>query len=64
MTKCNIPGKPGRKKLKIAIVLIRNKMRFGIWLAGINKQNKAEYWNRFKAKDLKDYHMIDKIISK
>jgi acetyl-CoA carboxylase alpha subunit len=39
-------------------------MRFGIWLAGTNKQNKAKYWNRFKAKDLKDYHMIDKIISK
>jgi hypothetical protein len=39
-------------------------MKFEIWLAGINKQIQAEYWNKFKTKDLKDGRLINKIISK
>jgi hypothetical protein len=45
------------KKLKIALVFIHDKMRFEIWLAGINKQIQSKYWNTFKSKDLKCYRL-------
>ena len=35
-------------KLKIAIVLIHEKIRFEIWLAAQNKQIQSEYRNLFK----------------
>lgn len=38
------------KKLKIAIVLIHNGLRFEVWLAGYNKQVQARYFNLFKQK--------------
>jgi hypothetical protein len=44
-----------KRKLKIAIVLIHDKMKFEIWLSGINKQIQTEYWNILKAKDLNVY---------
>ena len=46
-----------RRKLKIAIVLIHDKMKLEIWLSGINKQIQTKYWNILKAKDLNNYHL-------
>jgi len=46
-----------KKKLKIAIVLIHEKMKFEIWLSGINKQIQTKYWNLLKSKELKIYHL-------
>jgi hypothetical protein len=46
-----------KRKLKIAIVLIHDKLRFEIWLAGVNKQVQAQYWNILKTKDLKGYRL-------
>jgi len=45
------------RKLKIAIVLIHDKMKLEIWLSGINKQIQTKYWNILKAKDLNIYHL-------
>jgi len=45
------------RKLKIAIVLIHDKMKFEIWLSGINKQIQTKYWNMLKSKDIKVYHL-------
>lgn len=46
-----------KKRLKIAIVLIHEKMKFEIWLSGINKQIQTKYWNILKSKDLNVYHL-------
>ena len=46
-----------RRKLKIAIVLIHDKMNLEIWLSGINKQIQNKYWNKLKTKDLKNYSL-------
>lgn len=48
-----------QRKLKIAIVLIHDKMKFEIWLSGINKQIQTKYWNILKSKDLNVYHLPD-----
>lgn len=44
-------------KLKIAIVLIHDTVRFEIWLSAVNKDIQAEYWKRFKEMNLKNYRM-------
>jgi hypothetical protein len=46
-----------RRKLKIAIVLIHDKMKLEIWLSGINKQIQTKYWNILKSKDLNVYQL-------
>jgi hypothetical protein len=46
-----------KRKLKIAIVLIHDKMKLEIWLAGINKQIQTKYWNKLKSKDLNNYRL-------
>jgi len=46
-----------RRKLKIAIVLIHDKMKLEIWLSGINKQIQTKYWNILKSKDLNIYQL-------
>ncbi len=46
-----------KRKLKIAIVLIHDKMKLEIWLSGINKQTQTKYWNGLKSKNLKNYHL-------
>jgi hypothetical protein len=46
-----------KRKLKIAIVLIYDKMKLEIWLAGINKQIQTKYWNKLKSKDLNNYRL-------
>jgi hypothetical protein len=45
------------RKLKIAIVLIHDKMRLEVWLSGVNKEIQARYWEIFKTKDLKNYRL-------
>jgi len=39
------------KKLKIAVVLIHDGLRFEVWLAGYNKQVQANYFNMLKKKE-------------
>jgi len=45
------------KKLKIAVVLIHDTLRFEIWLSAVNKNIQSEYWDKLKGKDLKGYRM-------
>jgi len=46
-----------KRKLKIAIVLIHDKMKLEIWLSGFNKQIQTKYWKILKSKDLNIYHI-------
>jgi hypothetical protein len=34
-----------QRKLKIAVVFVHETFRFEVWLAGINKNVQAKYWN-------------------
>lgn len=43
------------EKLKIAIVLNHEEMRFEIWLVGYTKQIQAKYWTFFKDSDWDKY---------
>lgn len=52
------PKSLGHKKLKIAIVLIHESMRFEVWLAGYNKQVQSKYWKIFKESDWNKYHIV------
>ncbi|MDD5604347.1 MAG: hypothetical protein RBR99_01705 [Dehalococcoidales bacterium] len=45
------------RKLKIAIVLIHEKIRFEIWLAAQNKQIQSEYRKLFKEDDWTKYRI-------
>jgi hypothetical protein len=45
------------RKLKIAIVLIHEKISFEIWLAAQNKQTQSEYRKLFKEKDWTKYRI-------
>ncbi len=44
-------------KLKIAIVLIHDKMRFEVWLVGYNKQIQSKYWKLFKENEWGKYRI-------
>lgn len=46
-----------KRKLKIAIVLVHDKMQFEIWLSGINKQIQIKYWNILKSRNITGYHL-------
>lgn len=56
------------RKLKIAVVLIHDTLRFEAWLVGYNKQIQTKYWKLFKEGDFKKYRIpstlkgIDSII--
>jgi len=52
------PKSLGHKKLKIAIVLIHESMRFEVWLAGYNKQVQSKYWKIFKESNWNKYHLV------
>jgi hypothetical protein len=45
------------KKLKIAIVLLHEKISIEIWLAGINKQIQTIYWDQLKNFDIENYRL-------
>lgn len=52
------PESFGQKKLKVAIVLLHESMRFEVWLAGYNKQIQTTYWNLFKESHWNKYHLV------
>jgi hypothetical protein len=52
------PKSLGNKKLKIAIVLIHESMRFEVWLAGYNKQVQSKYWKLIKESKWNKYHLV------
>jgi hypothetical protein len=52
------PKSLGDKKLKIAIVLIHESMRFEVWLAGYNKQVQSKYWKMIKESNWNKYHLV------
>ena len=45
-----------KRKLKIAVVLIHDTIRFEVWLVGYNKQIQTKYWKLFKENDWNKYH--------
>ena len=51
------PAELTSRKLKIAIVLIHEKIRFEIWLAAQNKQIQSEYRKLFKEDDWTKYRI-------
>jgi hypothetical protein len=52
------PKSLGRRKLKIAIVLIHESMRFEVWLAGYNKQVQSKYWKIIRESSWNKYHIV------
>ena len=50
-----------KKKLKVAIVFVHEKMRFEVWLAAKNKKIQAEYWELFKASGWDKYQITSTI---
>ncbi len=44
--------------LKVAIVFVHETFRFEVWLAGVNKQVQAEYWNLFKQSGSTPYPLV------
>lgn len=50
-----------KRKLKIGIVFIHDKVRFEVWLAGKNKKIQAEYWELFKASGWDKYQITSTI---
>jgi hypothetical protein len=51
------PAPLKNKKLKIAIVFLHDKIRFEIWLAGVNKQIQSKYWKIFNDNHFTTYRM-------
>ena len=45
------------RKLKIAIVFIHDSFRFEVWLAGNNRAVQTEYWNLFREREWRKYHV-------
>lgn len=45
------------RKLKVAIVFLHETCSFEVWLAGYNKHVQVHYWNLFKERDWKKYHL-------
>lgn len=52
------PQSLGQRKLKVAIVLIHESMRFEVWLAGYNKQVQSKYWKIFKEGNWGKYRIV------
>jgi hypothetical protein len=52
------PQSLGQRKLKVAIVLIHETMRFEVWLAGYNKQVQSKYWKIFKESNWDKYRIV------
>jgi hypothetical protein len=49
------------RKLKIAIVLIHDTLRFEVWLVGSNRQVQEKYWRVFKEGGWNKYRIPDNI---
>lgn len=50
-----------RKKLRIALVFLHEKIRFEVWLGGYNKQVQLKYWKLFKEKNMEKYKIPSSI---
>ncbi len=59
-----VPKSLKDKKLKIAIVLIHDKIGFEVWLSGVNKQIQVDFWNIFKKSGLDKYRIPSEIKGK
>lgn len=46
-----------QRGLKIAIVFLHDAFRFEVWLAGVNKQIQAKYWQLFKESGWNQYQL-------
>ncbi len=46
------------KKLKIAVVFLHEQFRFEVWLAGINKNVQAKYWQLIKDSNWNKYRTL------
>ena len=46
-----------QRKLKIAIVFVYDTFRFEVWLAGVNKQVQAKYWELIKESGWNQYYI-------
>jgi hypothetical protein len=50
-----------RRKLKIAIVFIHEKIQFEVWLAGYNRQAQSKYWKLFAESNWNKYRIPSNI---
>ena len=51
------PPELKRQRLKIAIILNHEKVRFEVWLVGVNKQIQKRYWELFQGSDWDKYYI-------
>ena len=56
-----IPPGLKERQLKIAIVFIHETCRFEAWLAAVNKQVQAKYWNLIKKNGWDQYHLVPEL---
>lgn len=49
------------RKLKIAIVFLHREFRFEVWLAAVNKQVQARYWNVIRESGWNRYRLVPSI---
>lgn len=52
------PAALKERGLKIAIVFVHEAFRFEAWLAAVNKQVQAQYWQLFKESGWKQYPVV------
>jgi hypothetical protein len=55
------PESLSRRKLKIAIVFIHEKIQFEVWLAGYNRQVQGQYWKLFTQSNWNKYRIPSNI---
>ena len=53
-----VPEALKERGLKIAIVFLHREFRFEVWLAGVNKDVQAEYWNRIRESGWNKYRLV------
>jgi len=53
-----VPEALKERGLKIAVVFLHREFRFEVWLAGVNKDVQAEYWNRIRESGWNKYHLV------
>jgi hypothetical protein len=52
------PAAPKNRQLKVAIVFVYQTFRFEAWLAAVNKQVQAKYWQQIKDSGWDKYHLV------
>ena len=51
------PQKLKKRKLKIAVVFVHETFKFEVWLAGVNKNIQAKYWELIKVSGFSKYRL-------